>query len=588
MNSSMQRVLVFLLTVSSFILTAQPVQTEFEQVVANWNQLRSWRSNAMESSSLTKGLEEARPVYQSTVQTLNRLAQGSPDSLAGIIRMVQWSAGNEFAQLLALNGSEQEAFQLRTTLLASARQLLSLDFPMEYQGDTKYFIVQRFDFEQDVNLFLAELGYAYYSSNDLENALPLLQEADQMNKLESKWATRNSICLFNTLQSQQTIPDSNFLRVAVQLFQDWNTLDQSTRLELSQGDGLPEKCAEVIEKALTAHPEWSEQGALWAKSARLLATVNKEDKSVAFASRAMVAGYKEREFLLSLFPMALRVGDKATARLAVDQLASQLTPEQCDFHQMVASNYKKMGEEELYERYQKRAESCQQQSAKEQQRREREGGLYLGAYVFPWFRTDWGAVAGIQTRKWYLEFSYQELSDRRDKLYDIRFRGVDGSADQKVRWDGFYTHVAINKTSGKKGARTYSGLLLGYNQRNYQRMLVQTILDESGNVVNFWGPEEFRPTEERYILMLNSGAHFNGRFLASNTYFSFGGAWNRFDKGYGSSFVERSSYEYLGNPLLNGRKANRFSLMARIGITIGFQVGPRTFQPKKMEKKGVY
>jgi hypothetical protein len=162
---------------------------------------------------------------------------------------------------------------------------------------------------------------------------------------------------------------------------------------------------------------------------------------------------------------------------------------------------------------------------------------------------------------------------------------VDGSADQKVRWDGYYTHVAINRTSGKKGARTYSGLLFGYNQRNYQRMLVQTILDETGAVVNTWGPEEFRPKEERYILMLNSGAHFNGRFLASNTYFSFGGAWNRFDKGSGSAFVERSKYEYLGNPLLNGRRANRFALMARIGITIGFQVGPRTFQPKKSETK---
>lgn len=588
MNCRMQRVLVFLLTISSVSLTAQPVQTQFEQVVASWNQLRSWRSSAMESASPTRVLEDARPVYQSTIQTLDRLAQESSDSLKGIIRLVRWSAGNDFAQLLALNGLQQEAFQLRTTLLEPAKQLLSSDFPIEYQGDTKYFIVQRFDFEQEVNQFLAELGYAYSINGDIDNALPLLNEADQMNKLEPKWATRNSICLFNALQSQQSTPDSNFLRVAIQLFQDWNTLDQSTRLELSQSDSLPEKCAAIIEKALTAHPEWSEQGALWAKSARLLATVNNEDRSVAFASRAMVAGYKEREFLLSLFPMALRVGDKATARLAVDQLANQLTPEQCDFHQVVASNYKKMGEEELYERYQKRAESCQQQTAKAQQRQDREGGLYLGAYVFPWFRTDWGAVAGIQTRKWYLEFSYQELSDRRDKLYDIRFRGVDGSADQKVRWDGFYTHVAINKTSGKKGARTYSGLLLGYNQRNYQRMLVQTILDDTGNVVNTWGPEEFRPTEERYILMLNSGAHFNGRFLASNTYFSFGGAWNRFDKGVGTSFVERSSYEYLGNPLLNGRKANRFALMARIGITIGFQVGPRTFQAKKTEKKNVY
>ncbi len=579
----MHWVLALLLTVSPFLVDAQSARTDFEKAVSDWNQLRSMRSAVGEVASFSKGKEQADQVYESTIRTLDQLNKA--DSLQPFIQLVRWSAGSDYAVLLDQFGKREDAFQVRTALLESSQQLLKQDFPIEYQGDTKYFIVQRFDFEQEVNQFIAELGYAYYSKNDLLNALPLLKEADEMGKLDPKMAARNSMILFNSLLTQNPAPDTHLLRVALQLFQDWNSLDQAARATLNQGDNLTEKCVEVIERALMEHPEWSEQGALWAKSSRLLATVNKEDKSVAFASQAIKAGYQEREFLLSLFPMALRVGDNATARLAVDQLASQLLPDQCDFHQMVAVNYQKMGEDELFRRYQKRAEACQQQANKTQHRQEREGGLYLGSYVFPWFRTDWGAVAGIQTRKWYLEFSYQELSDRRDKLYDIRFRGVDGSADQKVRWDGYYTHVAINRTSGKKGARTYSGLLFGYNQRNYQRMLVQTILDETGVVVNTWGPEEFRPKEERYILMLNSGAHFNGRFLASNTYFSFGGAWNRFDKGSGSAFVERSEYEYLGNPLLNGRRANRFALMARIGITIGFQVGPRTFQPKKSETK---
>lgn len=586
MNFRIHRVLALFLFVSPFFLVAQSAKTDFEKAVADWNQLRTMRSETEEAAPLSKGKEKADQLYEATLLTLDKLNRA--DSLQPYIQFVRWSAGCDYAVLLDRFGKNEGAFEVRASLLESSQQLLEQDFPIEYQGDTKYFIVQRFDFEQEVNQFIAELGHSYYSKNDLSRALPLLKEADEMGKLDPKMAARNSLILFNTLQMQQSAPDSNLLRVALQLFQDWNSLDQAARATLHQGDNLTEKCAEVIERALVEHPEWSEQGALWAKSSRLLATVNKEDKSVAFASQALKAGYQEREFLLSLFPMALRVGDNATARLAVDQLASQLSPDQCDFHQMVAANYQKMGEEELYRRYQKRADACQQQATKAQQRQEREGGLYLGSYVFPWFRTDWGAVAGIQTRKWYLEFSYQKLSDRRDKLYDIRFRGVDGSADQKVRWDGYYTHLAINRTSGKKGARTYSGILFGYNQRNYQRMSVQTILDETGSVVNTWGPEEFRPKEERYILMLNSGAHFNGRFLASNTYFSFGGAWNRFDKGFGSAFVERSKYEYLGNPLLNGRRANRFALMARIGITIGFQVGPRTFQPRKSETKTRY
>jgi hypothetical protein len=83
--------------------------------------------------------------------------------------------------------------------------------------------------------------------------------------------------------------------------------------------------------------------------------------------------------------------------------------------------------------------------------------------------------------------------------------------------------------------------------------------------------------------MFNGGYHSYGRYLAADFYMGYGLSWNSFDRG--NTDFDSKDYNYEGNPLLNGRKQGRISLVARVGVTIGLQIGPRTFEAKKAQKK---
>ena len=55
MNFRIHRVLALFLFVSPFFLVAQSAKTDFEKAVADWNQLRTMRSETEEAAPLSKG-----------------------------------------------------------------------------------------------------------------------------------------------------------------------------------------------------------------------------------------------------------------------------------------------------------------------------------------------------------------------------------------------------------------------------------------------------------------------------------------------------------------------------------------------------
>lgn len=197
----------------------------------------------------------------------------------------------------------------------------------------------------------------------------------------------------------------------------------------------------------------------------------------------------------------------------------------------------------------------------------REGGLYLGAYVLPLFRRDWGAAAAIQTRKWYIEVSWQKANRNRDYLLDQQLKGEDGARREKAYWDGYYAHLAINgisRNTGKRGNCSYLGVLLGYNPRAFEPV-ASNVWDENNT---FLGIHEFKPSETRYFLMLNMGQHLNYRLLAADFYFSLGGTYNRFERGNGP--FDNDNYTFERNLLKRG--SSRFGFAMRVGLTAGLQL----------------
>lgn len=197
----------------------------------------------------------------------------------------------------------------------------------------------------------------------------------------------------------------------------------------------------------------------------------------------------------------------------------------------------------------------------------REGGLYLGAYVFPPFRRDWGAVAAIQTRKWYIEASWQKANHNRDYLLDQQLKGEEGARREKAYWDGYYAHLAVNgisRNTGKHGNRSYLGVLLGYNPRTFETV-VSNVWDENNT---FLGIYEFKPSETRYFLMLNMGQHLHYRMLAADFYFSMGGFYSRSARG--NQAFDNDNFSYERNLLKRG--GSRFGFAMRVGLTAGLQL----------------
>lgn len=568
------------------VVFGQNAQQDFEKAVTDFNQLRAL-ADAMVPGQITGAdMLKADTLHQKSSMVFTQIASGRSDSLSFLAGYFKTNANYQYARILLQNGNKKQAYTVLQSAQAGFDTFVSDSFPLEYNGLQKYFIVHWSDFAQDQCLFNAALGSLYYENSATEKALDCLRKSSGAGCLEQDaQALQNNQILRITTDAGNR--DEEVLSTALGLFEIWNNLDETTRNGLPELKDVPARCTALIEEILAANPEFSEEGEVWARVSRLLADEREEVKAVTFALNAIKAGYKDKEFLLSVFPLAERVGDKAAARLAADEFAAQVESYECDNLNLAAQQYETLKEELLSEQYRNKATACEKNKAKQAKAVARDGGLYLGTYIYPLFRSDWGAVAGIQTRKHLFEFSYQALDDRRDKLYDLRFKGVNGAVDQVVRWDGYYAHVAINRIRGKKGGKGYTGTLWGYNLREFQTITIDDITDQNGVSVNDGQNIMFKPREERYILMMNAGTHSYGRFLASNFFVSLGGAWSTFDRGNATFDNDAYTYSNSGTPsaLLNSRKSGRFSLMARVGMTIGLQFGPRMME-KKEKKKG--
>jgi hypothetical protein len=552
----------------------------FSNGVNFYNQLNGLTTHAATGGMAETDITNMETYYRSGKMQLDSALLDVPDSQKNVVNYFAANLNYSYAVGLLKKGDKKAAFEILKSTEIAINTFTSEAFPFEYETNKLFHIVRWSDFEQVQCAFNAVLGGAYFDDNQFDSALEYLRKANDVVCLESIAFINNSYRLLKIKQAKNE-EDDEMLDVAVGLFSAWNQLDDISREQLTALKDVPALCADIIEKILVKDPSLSADGEFWARTSRLLTDEKMEERAIAFAVNAIKSGYKDKEFLLSLFPQAQNAGNKMAARLAADKFAGITADTDCSDFELCANQYLQLEEKDLAEKYRQKAEKCNRNSTKTEKITARDGGLYLGTYISPLFRSDFGAVAAMQTRRWMMEVSWQTLDDRRDKLYDLRIRGVDGAADQRVRWDGYYTHLAVSKLSGKKGGKNYSGLLFGYNQRLYQPINVLTITNKSGDLVNVDGAVTFKPKEERYILMLNSGRHSYGRLLASDFFFGFGGAWSRFERGNDSFDNKDYTYEH---PLIDGRKSGRISLMARVGVTVGLQVGNKTFE-KKVKKK---
>lgn len=581
--NSFYRIFVLVFCINSLNqLSAQTGNLEtLEKGIVEYNKLHALSESAAEGTVSAAELSAMEEMLQNGTAHFDAVLLSPADSLHNIAQYLKNTILYDYVQTLFQSGNTTKAASLLLGMDKGMNKLAELTYPLIFEGNTKAMTIQWSDFVPQLFKYNVQVGEQYFASSQYDTALVFIRKARDLNDWDTRQMTLNTDRLVRIKESKNEY-DEEMLESVLLLMTNYGDMDQAARTNAPQLNEVPQRCQKIIEKILKGNADLSDNGEVWARTYRMLVNEQMNGPALDFAQNAFDAGYKDHEFLLSVFPLAITENRKDLARKVIDQYAADVESTECDNLTVVADNYTTLKEDILAQKFRDKAEKCAKAKAKEIKVSGRDGGLYVGTYVFPWIRTDWGAVAAIQTRKHLFEFSYQSLSDRRDRLYDLRIRGVDGAADQKVRWDGYYTHFAASRIKGKKGARKYSGILLGYNLREFQPMVVNTITNELGETLNT-KPEVFKAKEQRYIFMLNGGLHSYGRYFASDFYMGYGLSWNSFDRG--NANFDNKNYNYEDNALLNGRKAGRMSFMMRIGVTIGFQLGPRTFEPKKKAKK---
>lgn len=545
-------------------------EKDLEAGVLLYNNLRDYTSKLKPSTITEADISYVNEQVSKGVALLDPLTKNESGSTADVARYFRTNLIYEKGFMLGMKGRQRDALDVFKTIETDVNSFTSSRFPLRYTlGDKKY-VVNWDNYAPTQGEFNVSMCEFYYTKKDYDSALPYARKAVENAYLQTWNKTLASGWLMK-MKIARNETDRELLDAALNALDAYSSLDGETResggTTLSK---LPDEAADAIERALNANPGLANGGESWARGSRLLLKEKKDRRALDFAAKALQAGYRDRTFAEETANKAAAMGDRAIAKTAIDQLASMTTTTDCSALAKLASLYQQIGDKNNASIFQDKSDACDRRNRREARAASRDGGLYIGAYLFPLFRKDWGLVGAIQTRKVLIEGSYQEENHNRDRLLDLWLNGVDGTKDERVYWDGYYAHLAISGIrEGKRGGRPYMGALFGYNLREYET-ITTNVYDEDVLV----GPGTFKPRETRYILMYNIGLHSYGKLLASDVYFSLGGSYNQFDRG---NDAYKSDHFTFDNLLLRERKKNRIGFMVRIGLTVGFQFGPRTF-----------
>jgi hypothetical protein len=276
--------------------------------------------------------------------------------------------------------------------------------------------------------------------------------------------------------------------------------------------------------------------------------------------------------------MAEFVGLSATAEMAATAFDASYKNSDCSKLERVADCYAFWNKPDEQRKYKKLAESCREEKAKSDRKNERREkadnstfNLYTGIYPIPLFasnaRRDYGGVLNLVGERFGLEFSYMQVNQKKENIFDMWIREVDDtSQDDLSRWDGFYAHVQP-KFISKEGTASYSyiGTLLGYARKDFAPMEVSVTNDADGMV----SLAAFDPAVTQYIAMVTFGAMVLKKGFGADLYWSLGANYSTFDPG---TTINRADYT-ISNPLLEARNESYFGFIMRAGLTIGINFG---------------
>jgi hypothetical protein len=457
-------------------------------------------------------------------------------------------------------------------------------FPFRYKYEGKNFIVKYPDFVYTRREFYSELAEMYYRESDVANFDKYAGKAQNIF-VEGDYFAPYLMEYFGFFLHKTNAEKNQDLQAAIHYYGLMSVANRELVNNGESGTKFIKKNIAYVLSNKVAPVNWYPTGSESLTIANNLTKSGDLDSLAGLLysqaiNKGIVLGYDQQWQVLDLYH---NNGFKTAGMTLSNKILTALPPTNCNDLERLAPYFAKFGDATKGAAIQKTAEKCrkdaQDRAEEAERRRQKElrkanrDRVYLGAYVLRMVQRpqyiDLGGTLDIPAgRNTRLEFSY--LMARNDQDYMLMERLKDsGEFDSDYKnphWDGFYAHFGYKKME-RPGSRSsaYQGVLLTYNQRNFQPTLTNVVQESTGTVVAYDAP--FEPKLTAYGIMFNMGAMWFGNGVGRDFYLGMGATYNLFDRNNDTWLPEQYNFT---NPLLGFRKETFISFQIRIGMTIGF------------------
>jgi len=562
--------LLLIAQLASAVVSAQ--SAKLEQAVLQYNALSDYTDNIRKDSIAKEQLDYVKAQSDKGIALLDEVIRTETGEMQATAKYFKTNFQFKYLFLAALkNGTKaiQREFDL---LEADMNAYTEASFPLRYSIEGKNFIINFKNFAPaQIDFWLLKAELLRNKKNEPEQVLNYSRKVFSSSYSEDYVRVITAGFILEAKEGRKEY-DKEAYDAATAILRDFGNLGESQQTFIKKNKFTgPAKSWSLIKEIVpkVAGSNW-QQGEMFAESATRLSKINETTLATEAYQKAVQTGYSKPDFLFETADFALANNNNVLGTLAVSRLEQTTGETQCEILRRTGDYYQRLGNYPKADALRKRSEKCQKKQAKSM----RTGGegfhLYLGGYVFPAFKKNYGGVVNFVFPKAAIEFSYLNMAKKTENHMDLTtFKSVSLDDDEERVWSGFYTHIApkfVAENNWDDRAKRYSGFLLGYAQKDFKPIVSNVTHLSDGAITS----ETFHPTGKQYIAMLNIGGIIVGKGFGLDMYASVGAAYNQFDGGHPSYDSEDYTIE---SAFLENRQPGYFTVAMRAGFTIGLCLG---------------
>ncbi len=569
------------------VVAAQTLAETLEKAVKEYNALKDYTGTWTPKTLTAEGVSNTKSRMDQCLALLEPVLKSGNQEEVRVARYFKMNAQYQYAFILGMKGENAKALEVMKGIESEFSSLKAADFPMRYVFEGKNYVIKWENFGPTQAEFLTGLGEVAYNLVQYDYAARILRLATMHPNVNNwlKYISYNKL-LDVSEKSPATFKPEETEDFALQAMEYYHTLDSVYKKTVQEFN----------------YPKVLRGMRILLRGAQ---RTNAPVPAFKLAKGADIAGKYELDNaqVLQLYDACYRksyAGDAAFHRNAEDyaqkclsadpalarsvalaalQALSALTPAtDCGGLEYLAYRCRHWKLTDLEAAYLKKAASCNaerekaaRQLAKANKRSDSGFNLYLGAYLLPMLKSadkrDLGGVVNFAGKRTAWEFSYLQVKNNKENIFDLWIREIDGADQDNISpWDGFKAHVHPKFSTGSNNAFSYVGFLLGYADKNFDPQTITVTNDETGVSSNAL----FQPGLTQYSALLSMGGLFLAKGFGMDMYWAFGANYNQFDAG--NDQIDREAYT-IDNPLFEYRRDSFIGFEIRLGLTIGLNIG---------------